>query len=328
MKFFYRSAFAAFMLCIFFGTAQAQVSVVAIVNDHAISNFDVEQRIKLLQFLGEKDPAKLSRKVITNTIIDDYVKIDEAKRSKVDPTDKEVDDRIKAMAQNMKTDVKGVTTKLESAGLTMSGLRQYAEAQMALSRLLQAKFHEKIAVDPAEVDKKFAEIKADINSKVAKIESDPNRQPVKVLSLQEVNFPVGGNDPQLLESRAVEASQVAQKITGCNTIKAAMAGVFNVQVGRSIEADSRKIPPALAQQITSKGVGKPIGPIRYPKGIQLLVYCGSRIITPPPIKATMPTREQVQMMTLNEKYAVVEDKYIAIMRKTAVIEYKDPSLAQ
>jgi peptidyl-prolyl cis-trans isomerase SurA len=328
MKFFHLTAIAALLFFVFFGVAQAQVAVVAVVNDHAISDFDIQQRIKLLQFLGENDPAKLSRKAITNAIIDDYVKIDEAKRAKVDPSDKEVDDRIKAMAQNMKTDEKGVTAKLESAGLTMTGLRQYAEAQMALSRLLQAKFREKIAVDPAEVDKKIAEIKAEINSKVAKIESDPRRQPVKVLKLQEVNFPAEGNDPQLLESRAVEASQVAQKIKGCESIKASTGGIFNVQIGRAIEADSRKLPPALMQEINTRGIGKPIGPIRYAKGIQLLVYCGSRTVTPPPINATMPTREQVQMMTLNEKYAAVEGKYIAIMRKSAVIEYKDPSLAQ
>ncbi len=328
MTFLRTMIWAATLLFALATGAFAQEAVIVTVNDHPITGFDVEQRIKLMEFLGERNPAKLGRKAVANQIINDFIKIDEAKHQKFEPTEKDIDERMKSMAQSMKTDDAGLKSKLASAGLTMTALRQYAEAQMAFGRLLQAKYREKVTVDPADVDKKFAAVKADINSKVAKIESDPRRQPVKVLQLQEVNFPADSPDPQLLQSRAVEANQVAQKISSCSNIKGATSGVFNVQIGRKIEADSRKIPPPLAEQINSKGLGHAVGPMRYPKGIQLLVYCGSRMITPPPLKVTMPTREQIQTMALNEKYAAVEDKYVAILRKTAVIEYKDPSYAQ
>jgi peptidyl-prolyl cis-trans isomerase SurA len=328
MALFRKSVLAAALLLALSGAALAQEAVIVTVNDHPVTGFDIEQRIKLLEFLGERNPAKLVRKAVANEIINDFVKFDEAKRQKIDPTEKDIDERMNSMAKNMKTDEAGLKSKLASAGLTMTALRQYAGAQMAFGRLLQVKYREKVAVDPAEVDKKFAAVKADINSKVAKIESDPRRVAVKVLELQEINFPAEGNDPQLLRSRAVEAGQVAQKISSCGNIKAATSGVFNVQIGRKIEADSRKIPPPLMAQINAKGVGHVVGPIRYPKGVQLLAFCGTRTVTPPPIKVTMPTREQIQTMALNEKYAAVEEKYVAILRKTAVIEYKDPSYAQ
>ena len=316
----------AFVLAASF--AQAQEAVIATVNDHPITDFDVSQRIKLLQLLGETNAGKLSRKTIANAIINDYVKIDEAKLDKFDPTAKEVDDRLKAMAQSMKTDAAGLKAKLEAAGLTMTALRQYAMAQMSFGRLLQGKYREKVAVDQAEVDKKFAAITADIKGKVAKFEQDPRRQPVKVIQLQEVNFPVEGADPQLLQSRAIEAGQAAPKITSCDSIKSAISGIFNVQIGRKIEADSRKLPAPLKAQLDKRGVGHAIGPVRYPKGIQLLAYCGSRMVIPPKISATYPTRQQVENLALNEKYSAVEDKYVAQMRQKAVIEYKDPSYAQ
>jgi peptidyl-prolyl cis-trans isomerase SurA len=308
--------------------AMAQEAVIAIVNDHPVTDFDVSQRIKLLEFLGEKDPAKMARKAVANEIINDYVKIDEAKLGKINPTPKEVDDRLKAMAQNLKTDDAGFKAKLASAGLTATAVHQYAEAQMSFGRLLQAKYHEKVTVDPAEVDKKFAAVKADIAGKVAKIEQDPRRQAVKVISLQEVNFPVEAADPQLLQSRAIEAGQAAQKITSCDGVKQAITGIFNVQVGRKIEADSRKLPPPLKAQLDERGVGHAIGPVRYPKGIQLLVYCSSRMVTPPKLNVQYPTRQQIENLTLNEKYSAVEGKYVALLRKTAIIEYKDPSYAQ
>jgi len=307
--------------------AQAQEALIATVNDHPITAFDVDQRIKLLQFRGERNPARLGRKAVANGLIDDIVAIDEARLGHIDPTEKEVDEQMSNLAKGMQTDDAGLKGKLSAAGLSVSGFRQFVQAQMAFSRLLQVKFHEKVAVDQADVDKKFAAIKADISGKVAKLASDPRRQPVKVIALQEINFPVDGNDPQLLQSRAIEAGQVAQKIKSCTGLTGATAGIFNVQVGRKIEADGRKLPPAMKTQIEANGVGRAIGPMRYPKGIQLLVYCGSRMIVPPKINVQYPTRQQIEIMARNEKYDAVGTKYSALMRKSAIIEFKDQSYA-
>ncbi len=308
--------------------AKAEQGVIAVVNDHPVTNFDVDQRIKLLQLLGERNPARLARKAAANDLINDFIKIDEAKLDHFEPAAKDIDDRLKSMAQNMKTDDVGFKSKVAAAGLTVEGLRQYFTAQISFARILQGKFHEKIAVDQAEVDRKYAAVKADIQGKVAKIESDPRRQPVRVLSLQEINFPVEGNDAQLLQSRAIEANQVAQKVSSCSAVKGAAAGIFNVQVGRKIEADSRKLPPPMLAQLQQRGQGHAIGPMRYAKGIQLLVFCGSRMIVPPKLNVQLPTRQQIENLALNDKYISVEQKYMAILRKSAIIEYKDQAYAQ
>ncbi|MDE2385398.1 MAG: SurA N-terminal domain-containing protein [Alphaproteobacteria bacterium] len=327
MKHIFAALLALFMLALAGTPGFAQEAVVITVNDHPITGFDVDQRIKLMEFMGEKDPAKLTRKAVASALVDDYIKIDEATLAKINPTEKEIDDRLRQMAQGMKTDDAGLKSKLASAGLTITGLRQYASAQMSLGRLLQAKYHEKVALQPGDVDKKMATIKSEIDAQVAKVKADPRRQPVKVVSLQEVNFPVDGEDPQLLQSRAIEAGQAAQKIKSCDAIRPAVAGIFNVQIGKKIEADGRKLPPKLVEQMNARGLGHAIGPMRYPKGIQLLVYCGNRTITPPPLNVQYPTRQQVENAALNDKYAAVEGKYTALMRKNAIIEYKDPSYA-
>jgi peptidyl-prolyl cis-trans isomerase SurA len=302
--------------------------VIATVNDHPITSFDVDQRIRLLKILGINNPAKLGRVQVANELINDVVKIDEAKRGHIDPTEKDVDQRLVQMATGMKTDQAGLKSRLAQQGLTVGTLRQFAAAQMSFARLLSAKFHEKVAADPAAVEKKFNEIKAQINVNVAKAEADPRRQPVKVIQLQEVNFPVEGNDPQLLQSRAVEAGQVASKIKSCAGIQGAAAGIFNVRVGKKIEADSRRLPPPMQAQLNARGVGRAIGPMRYKGGIQLLAYCGTRMIVPPKLNVQYPTRQQIENLTLNERYDAIEAKYVAKMRQTAIIEYKDQSYAQ
>ena len=236
--------------------------------------------------------------------------------------------RMSNIAQALKTDRAGLDSKLAGLGLSATAVLQYSAAQISFSRLLLVKYHVKLTVSPADVDKKLVEVKADLQGRAAQMEKDPRRQPVQVLELQEINFPIDGTDPGLLQSRAVEAGQVAQKMTTCAGYKQAAAGIFNVQFGKKIEADARKLPPQMLALIKQRGVGHPIGPMRYAGGLQLLVLCGSRTVTPPPINVTMPTREQIESVALNERFSDAEKKYVGLMRKEAVIEYKDPSYAQ
>jgi len=319
----------AFVLAVLFApvSASAQEAVVAIVNDHPVTNFDVDQRIKLLGLLGITDPARLSRKVVANNLIDDYVKIDAAKEARIEPTEKDIDERLTTMAGALKTDRAGLTAKLVALGLTDQALRQQVRGQMSFARVLQVKYRAKPEVNQADVDKKYAAVKAEIQGRVAKFAADPRRQPVQVIQLQEINFPAEGNDPQLLQSRAIEAGQVLQRMKSCSTIRNATSGIFNVQIGKKIEADSRRLPAPLLAQLKQRGIGRAIGPMRYAKGIQLFGYCGTRTITPPPIKVQYPTRQQIEAVSMNEQFDTIEKKYTALMRKGSIIEYKEPGYA-
>ncbi len=322
-----RSVFVVVLLLAFYQPVTAQeASVIATVNDHPVTSFDIDQRVKLLRILGQT--GGFDRKKIGNALIDDVVKIDEARRFKIDPTEREIDDRLGGMAKGLKTDMAGLESKLGKQGLTLNTMRQYISAQMSFSRLLTAKYKEKIAVDPGEVDKKMAEVKADIGDKVRKINADPRRQPIEVYSILQIDFPVEGGDPQLMQSRAIEVGQYLQKFKGCGSARAAAAGIFNVKVGKVIEADGRKLPPPLKAALQAKGIGGAIGPVRGPKGVQAIAWCGRRMIVPPKINAPLPTRAVIENMALNEKFDRVEQKYLAIMRKGAVIEYKDQSFAK
>ncbi len=323
----FRSVLVFVLLIVLCQPVNAQeASVIATVNDHPVTSFDIDQRIKLLSILGQS--GGFDRKKIGNALIDDVVKIDEARRYKIDPTEKEIDERLGGMAKGLKTDMVGLEGKLGKQGLTLNTMRQYVSAQMSFSRLLTAKYKEKIAVDPGEIDKKMAEVTADINGKVKKIMADPRRQPIEVYSILQIDFPVEGGDPQLMQSRAIEVGQYLQKFKGCGSARAAAAGIFNVKIGKVIEADGRKLPPPLKAALRAKGIGGAIGPVRGPKGVQAIAWCGRRMIVPPKINAPLPTRAVIENMALNEKFDRVEQKYLAIMRKGAVIEYKDQSFAK
>ncbi len=303
--------------------------VVATVNDVPITTLDIEQRLKLMQILGDRQEGPDARKKALNAMVDEIIKISEAKKYKVQASDKEIQVQIDRMAKNMKMDTASLNSTLEKNGIEADSLKQLIASQIAISRILAGKYQVKISVDPGEVDRKFAEIKSGMEQKVSTIMNDPRMKPVQVYSIIEIDLPVeNASDPMLLQARAVEASQLIAKFNGCASARAAAAGIFNVKIGKKIDAVATKIPKPMKDALDSVGPGKAMGPARGSNGIQVIGFCGKSTIQPPRPKYELPTRQQVEIAVSNEKYAAVEGKYMVEMRKHAYVEYKDPAYAQ
>ena len=171
----------------------------------------------------------------------------------------------------------------------------------------------KVEVDEATVDAKYNEII-----------SDPRLKPVTVVTLQQVDLPVEKTTEamrqQLLYARSVEARQIMQRYKGCRSIKAASKDVFNVKMGKRLEADLSKLPPQLRKALREAGGRKMIGPIPGPTGIRLIANCGTRKIEPP-----RPSREQVKASLRNERFEAVIQQAMAKAREDSFIDYKDPA---
>jgi peptidyl-prolyl cis-trans isomerase SurA len=129
----------------------------------------------------------------------------------------------------------------------------------------------------------------------------------------------------LIQSRAIEANAYLSKFRGCKSARAAASGIFNVRVGKMVEADGARLPKPLKAALDRTKVGRAIGPSRTPNGLQLLAFCGIRKIVPPKPKVSYPTRQQAENAVLNEKYERVVSKYSSQFRKGLLIEYRDPS---
>src|SRR6185295_2275738 len=144
----------------------------------------------------------------------------------------------------------------------------------------------------------------------------------------EIDLPVEqADDTMLLQARAVEAVQLIRNFKGCSTAREAASGIFNVRIGKQVDALAVKIPKQMKQALDKAGPGKAMGPARGPKGIQVIGFCGKRVVHPPKPKYELPTRQQVEAAVSNEKYALAEEKYMKVLRKGALIEYKDPTYA-
>jgi len=302
-------------------------NIVAIVNDQPITELDLTDHIALLEIMDDVPAGGMDKKKALRQLIDQIVKIQEARRYNLLPSDTELKDRIKRLAQNMKMTTEQLYAKLKSKGISEATFRDYVKAGMAFNRIIQGKYQQQVKATDAEIDAKMAEIKAEINQQTAKVMNDPRMKPITVFTLMEIELPVDGNDPMLFQSRAIEAAQVQQRLKSCNGLKAASEGIFDVKKGKTIEADSARLPPQMKAALEKGGVGRAVGPMRSKTGIQLLALCGIRKITPPKPNFTMPTRQQVENAVINQKYDKLEENYLSTVRDKVYVEYRDPSYA-
>jgi len=132
----------------------------------------------------------------------------------------------------------------------------------------------------------------------------------------------------LLQSRAIEAQQVLRQFKGCGNAKAAAQGVFNVKFGKKFDADASKLPKPMKAALDKAGQGRAVGPMRAKDGIQIVALCGVRKITPPKPDFTMPTREQIERLVINDKYDKLEESYLKLAREKIYVEYRNPSYAR
>jgi peptidyl-prolyl cis-trans isomerase SurA len=305
---------AALAACAFASTAVRAEGqgVVVTVNDVPITSFDVEQRMKLNAILGRtQGNAADQRKRALQNLVDDAVKLAEAKKYNATPNDKMVDAQIEKMAKGSNTDTNGLAAQLKAKGASLSALRKLVTAQIAFNRLISSLYKVKVEVDAAEIDKKYNEIA-----------HDPRLQPITVYEIMEIEMPVENTGEamaqQLLVARAADAAQFRNGFKGCGSARQAAAGIYNVQIGKRMQADGRRLPKPLKSALDKVGTGGLLGPARNQNGIQLIAFCDKKNIAP-----QMPTRQQIETMLTDKKYDLYEERYMREIRRNAYIEYKD-----
>jgi peptidyl-prolyl cis-trans isomerase SurA len=233
--------------------------VAVTVDDLPITNFDISQRINLENALGGRVSTDFAtRKRILGTLVNEKVAKTQANKLGFNLSTTQIDERIDGMTKRMKLSRADLRKRLSEKGVDESTLKAQIEGSIYIRWVMQQqKVDTDIKVDQAKVDAKIAEIM-----------SDPRMKPLTVISVQQVDLPVenpkSAMGQQLMYARAVEAQQIMQRYKGCNSIKSASRDIFNVKVGRRMEADVDKLPKELRTALLKAGTKKLIGPVPGP----------------------------------------------------------------
>ncbi len=169
-------AFAAILLVLSPALASAQVRVVARVNDDAITDFDLSQRIQFaIKTSGLQDSSDLRQRMASQVLrqmIDERLQIQNAKRLGLPTSDAEVQQRLSEIERGAGMSPGQFKLFLQSIGVPYDIAAQQFEAQLAWGKVVRRKVRPQVEVSEAEIDDALTRLRANIGkteSRVAEI---------------------------------------------------------------------------------------------------------------------------------------------------------------
>ena len=155
------------MLIVFhigYSPAYAQtLGIAAVVNDDVISLYDLEARIDLLLATSNQQSTpelrkRLSRQIL-NQLIDEKLKMQEAKRLGIRVAKRDLDNAIANMEERNKLPKGGLAKFLKGNGIDQLVLLDQIEASIAWGGAVNRTFRSQITISDEEIDEVIAEIK-------------------------------------------------------------------------------------------------------------------------------------------------------------------------
>jgi len=192
-------------------------TVAVMVGGEPITNYDIEQRSKLIMLTTHK-PA--SRQEVIDQLIDEKVKIREAKKYGIDPADSDIDQNYAAMSSRMRITPEQLTKSLGDQGVRPDTLKIRMRAEMVWTALVRGRFKESLQVGEKEVAA-ATQVKGD-----EKPEGDAfeyRMQPIVLVVSR-------GTAPAAVDARRKEAEALRGRIQTCDEANAFFKSMPNAAI--------------------------------------------------------------------------------------------------
>jgi peptidyl-prolyl cis-trans isomerase SurA len=287
--------------------AHAQ-TVVVMVNGDPITEFDIEQRGKL-DLLSTHKPS--ARQDIINQLIDDKVKIKEAKKFGVDPTSSDVDQAYGEMASRMHVTADQLSKVLEGQGIRPETLKARVKADLVWGSLVRGRYKERLQVGEKDVEQKVREGGGDAEQQGNAFEY--RLQPVVLIVPR-------GSAPAAIEARQKEAESLRTRVQTCEEANNYFKSMQNAAIREPVIKTSADIPPNLRKVLDDTPVGHLTPPEITKQGVEMVALCGRK-----PTTIDTPKRKEMRDRMYAEKYQTTSDNYLKEIRKGAMIEYRQTS---
>lgn len=173
---FLRLLLAALLVAVPVAIASAQVRVVARVNDDAITDFELKQRITFaIRSAGMQETPDLQQRLapqILRQMIDERLQIQNSKGLGVRPTEAEINQRVAEIERSAGMQRGQFKQYLQGIGVPYEIAAQQIEASIAWTKIVRRRVRPQVEVSDAEIDDALARIRANVGkteSRVAEI---------------------------------------------------------------------------------------------------------------------------------------------------------------
>jgi peptidyl-prolyl cis-trans isomerase SurA len=300
----------ALMAC---GTPSYAQSVAVMVNGEPITHFDIEQRTKLDLLSTHKQP---TRQEVIDELIDQKVKIKEAKQFGVDPSSSDIDASFADMSTRMRITPDQLSKSLESQGIRPDTLKQRIKADMVWAGLVRGRYKESLQVSEREVN-------AAAQAQGAQGDAGDNKDDKQQADSFEYKMqPIvlivpRGSSPAAIELRRKDAETLRARVQTCDEANSYFKSMQNAAIREPVIKTSADIPAVLRQVLDSTPIGHLTPPEVTKQGVEMVALCGRK-----PTTVDTPQKKAIREKMFADKFEAKSKAYLAQIRKAAMIEYR------
>ena len=286
-------------------TARAQ-QIVALVNGQPITALDVEHRSKFIQMSSKKVPP---RKEVIDSLIDEILEVNEAKRFTLEVPDSDVDNAFAGVASRMGLDPPKLAQVLANGGASADTLKRRLRAQMVWTPLVRGRYKASLEIGDRDVETQLQQHKPEEKDQVG-----------YEYVLNPVVFIVPRGSPDsAFEARKQDAETLRTRFLSCDSGIRFARGLRDVAVRDQVSKFSADLPQQLRGILDGTPIGHLTPPERMAEGVQMFAVCAKR-----ETKAETPAMRAVREQILQQKFAAKAKSYLEDLRRKAIIEYKMP----
>jgi peptidyl-prolyl cis-trans isomerase SurA len=286
------------------GGAQAQ-NVVVFVNGEPITQLDIDQRSKLLEVSSPTHKAP-PRQEVLDELIDEKLKVREAKRWGIDPSDAEVDAAFTAAAQRFHQSTDQFIQTLNKAGVTPQTFRARLRADLVWQPLVRGRYQSSLEIYDQDILAEMLNKKSDDDSATG---YDYTLRPILFLVPP-------GSAATVFEDRKKEAEGLRNRFRSCDDGLPFTRALRDVAVRDQIIRSSADVPADLRKGLDDVPVGQLTAPEITTLGVEMFAVCAKD----PSKSDNSAGKKQAKETLFNQKFEQQSKRYLQELRRQALIE--------
>ncbi len=244
------------------------------------------------------------RKGAMEELIEERLKLQEARRISVTVDDAQVDEVIKNIAERNKMTPQQFAQHLKGMGADIEAMKARFRATLSWNQVVRRRFAAQVSVNQLEIDRM-------ISSSGSSGEDDIE------LTLHKITLPVPGKlDQKVMARRLDEAERIRRAYKGCNS-SAAVAKANEAKFDNLGTRKPATVPEPTRSLLINAKDGEMVPPNMSAQGIELYAVC-SRKVT----KADDKKRDDIAADLQQKEFEVLAKRHLRDLRQDAHIEYR------
>jgi peptidyl-prolyl cis-trans isomerase SurA len=246
------------------------------------------------------------RKEAQEELIEDRLKVQEAKRLGIDVGEDEIDRVMKGLAERNKMTIEQFHQHLRAGGVEPSTMRDRFKAQFAWREVVRRRGSMTVSITQRDVDRMLSSTASEAGEDTVE------------LQVQKITLLVPGKlDQAVLARRLAEADALRQRFGGCKTMATLAREADDARYDDLKFIKPSSIAEPTRSLLLSARDGELLPPSTAAHGIEVYAVCSRR-----PIKADEKQREKAEGELTQKEYEIVAKRHLRDLRQDAHIEYR------